>query len=111
MQIWFGFFSISLTNGLMGNYSKTFGLTIIQDDHYFAIVAVFLNILNGSSRVIWGLSYDRFDSIGNGAFLQLVYRIGFKWCFMIIGVVVTIITSSLPLLQMIGKKGCLIHKP
>jgi len=86
-QIWFGFFSISLTNGLMGNYSKTFGLTIIQDDHYFAIVAVFLNILNGSSRVIWGLSYD---------------RIGFKWCFMIIGVVVTIITSTLPLLPMLG---------
>ena len=70
-QIWFGFFSISLTNGLMGNYSKTFGLTIIQDDHYFAIVAVFLNILNGSSRVIWGLSYDRLETLSNRGDLQL----------------------------------------
>jgi len=86
-QIWFGFFSISLTNGLMGNYSKTFGLTFIQDDHYYAIVAVFLNVLNGSSRVLWGLSYD---------------KIGFKWCFTIIGVTVTIVTSTLPLLPLIG---------
>eukprot|EP00092_Neocalanus_flemingeri_P012275 GFUD01013231.1.p1 GENE.GFUD01013231.1~~GFUD01013231.1.p1 ORF type:complete len:473 (+),score=82.72 GFUD01013231.1:152-1570(+) len=86
-KIWFGFFSISLTNGLMGNYSKTFGLTFIQDDHYFAKVAVFLNILNGSSRVVWGLAYD---------------RLGFKQCFMIIGVIVTLITSTLPVLPMIG---------
>jgi hypothetical protein len=71
MQIWFGFFSISLTNGLMGYYSKTFGLTIIQDDHYFAIVAVFLNILNGGSRVIWGLSYDRLETFSNRGVLQL----------------------------------------
>ena len=73
----------------MGNYSKTFGLTFIQDDHYYAIVAVFLNILNGSSRVLWGLSYD---------------KIGFKWCFTIIGVIVTIVTSTLPLLPLIGTR-------
>jgi len=86
-QIWVGFFSISLTNGLMGNYSKTFGLTFINDDHYYAKVAVFLNILNGFCRIAWGFNYDRF---------------GFKVCFILIGLTVTIITSTLPLLPMIG---------
>lgn len=86
-QIWFGFYSICMTNGLMVNYSKSFGLTFIHDDHYFAAVAVFQNILNGCSRVVWGLSYD---------------RIGFKWCFVIIGSVVTVITSSLPLIPLAG---------
>ena len=58
-KIWLGFFSISLTNGLMGNYSKTFGLTFINDDHYYAKIAIFLNILNGFCRIGWGFNYDR----------------------------------------------------
>jgi len=86
-QIWLGFFSISLTNGLMSNYSKTFGLTFINDDHYFAKVAVFLNILNGIGRIVWGYYYD---------------RLGFKHCFRIIGLTVTFVTSTLPLLPFIG---------
>ena len=60
-QIWAGFFSISLTIAIMGNYSKTFGLTFINDDHFFSTVAIFQNILNGFSRIFWGFSYDRFD--------------------------------------------------
>jgi len=86
-QIWLGFFSISLTNGLMSNYSKTFGLTFINDDHYFAKVAVFLNILNGICRILWGYYYDRF---------------GFKHCFSIIGVTVTLVTATLPALPALG---------
>jgi len=86
-QIWIGFFSISLTNGLMSNYSKTFGLTFINDDHYFAKVAVFLNILNGLCRIIWGYYYD---------------RLGFKHCFRIIGLTVTLVTATLPFLPALG---------
>ena len=58
-QIWAGFFSISLTIAIMGNYSKTFGLTFINDDHFYSIVAIFQNILNGFSRIFWGFSYDK----------------------------------------------------
>jgi len=86
-QVWLGFFSISLTNGLMSNYSKTFGLTFINDDHYFAKVAVFLNILNGICRIIWGYYYD---------------RLGFKRCFTIIGITVTLVTSTLPVLPLLS---------
>jgi len=86
-QIWLGFFSISLTNGLMGNYSKTFGLTFINDDHYYAKVAIFLNIFNGLCRIAWGFNYD---------------RLGFKISYILIGITVTVFTSSLPLLPMIG---------
>ena len=59
MQIWTGFFSISLTIAIMGNFSKSFGLTFINDDHFYSIVAIFQNILNGFSRIFWGLGYDR----------------------------------------------------
>jgi len=86
-QIWIGFFSVTMANGLMGNYSKTFGMSFINDDHFYAKVAVFLNILNGCCRIVWGLNYDRF---------------GFKVCFMLIGATVTFITSCLPLLPLIG---------
>jgi len=89
-QIWLGFFSIYMTNGLMLNYSKTFGLTFINDDHYYAKVAIFLNILNGLGRIAWGINYDRF---------------GFKVCFTLIGLTVTVITSTLPLLPMIGENN------
>ena len=43
----------------MGNFSKSFGLTFINDDHFYSIVAIFQNILNGFSRIFWGLSYDK----------------------------------------------------
>ena len=58
-QIWTGFLSISLTIGIMGTYSKTFGLTFINDDHFYSIVAVFQHIFNGFSRIFWGISFDR----------------------------------------------------
>jgi len=89
-QMWFGFFSIILTNGLLSNYSKTFGLTFINDDHFYANLAIILNILNGACRIFWGLIYD---------------RIGFKWCFCSIAVVVTLATSTLPVLPYISSNS------
>ena len=83
LQIWIGFFSIGLCNGLMSTYSKTFGLTFINDDHYYAILAIFLNIFNGSCRIFWGFSYD---------------RLGFKMCFLVIAAAVTVVTACLPAL-------------
>ena len=83
LQIWIGFFSIGLCNGLMSTYSKTFGLTFINDDHYYAILAIFLNIFNGSCRIFWGFSYD---------------KLGFKMCFLVIAAAVTVVTACLPAL-------------
>merc|ERR1712179_694653 len=82
-QIWTGFLSISLTIGIMGTYSKTFGLTFINDDHFYSIVAVFQHIFNGFSRIFWGISFDRF---------------GFKKCFAVICAVVCLTVTTLPLL-------------
>jgi hypothetical protein len=48
-----------LTQGIITNFSKTFGLTFINDDHYFARMAIISNILNGAFRIVWGLLYDR----------------------------------------------------
>ena len=31
-KCWVGFFNMSLVSGILGNYSKTFGLTFINDD-------------------------------------------------------------------------------
>ena len=50
---------MGLTNSIIGIYSKTFGLTFINDDHYYSIVAIFQNLLNGVTRIFWGLGYDR----------------------------------------------------
>ena len=87
-QIWIGFFSIALCNGLMTTYSKTFGLTFINDDHFYAKVAILQNFFNGTCRIFWGYFYD---------------KLSFKKCFMIIGFVVTVATASLPVLPLLGK--------
>eukprot|EP00092_Neocalanus_flemingeri_P009248 GFUD01009954.1.p1 GENE.GFUD01009954.1~~GFUD01009954.1.p1 ORF type:complete len:499 (-),score=139.66 GFUD01009954.1:99-1595(-) len=86
-QIWTGFFSISLTIAIISTYSKAFGLTFINDDHFYSTVAIFQNILNGFSRIFWGYSYDRF---------------GFKKCFSVICLAVCITISTFPLLFNLG---------
>jgi len=73
-QLWFGFLSISLTIAIMGNYSKVFGMKFINDDHYFANVAIVQNILNGLSRVGWGYNYDRDKSIYNYGLRQVRFQ-------------------------------------
>ena len=49
-----------LTQGIITNFSKTFGLTFINDDHFFANMAIISNILNGAFRMVWGVLYDRY---------------------------------------------------
>ena len=79
---------MGLCIGLMSNYSKTFGLTFINDDHFFASIAIVQNVFNGSCRIFWGFFYD---------------KAGFKVCFLFIGFIVTAITALLPVLTFIGK--------
>ena len=67
----------------MTTYSKTFGLTFINDDHFYAKVAILQNFFNGTCRIFWGYFYD---------------KLSFRKCFMIIGFVVTVATASLPVL-------------
>ena len=88
LQIWVGFFAVGLCNGLMSNFSKSFGLTFINDDHFFSNVAIFQGISNGLCRIAWGYSYD---------------KIGFKRCFITIGLAVTLGTAVLPLLPLLGQ--------
>ena len=102
--MWFGFFSIILTNGLLSNYSKTFGLTFINDDHFYANLAIILNILNGACRIFWGLIYDRYLFFYPNIYSTNL-RIGFKWCFCSIAVVVTLATSTLPVLPYISSNS------
>ena len=71
----------------MSNFSKSFGLTFINDDHFFSRVAIFQGISNGLCRIVWGYSYD---------------KIGFKKCFIIIGSAVTLGTGVLHLLPLLG---------
>lgn len=73
----------------MSTYSKTFGLTFINDDHFYANVAIIQNFFNGLCRILWGYGYDRFN---------------FKICFMVIAFVATLVTSCLPLLPCLGNK-------
>ena len=72
----------------MSNFSKSFCLTFINDDHFFARVAIFQNIANGLCRIVWGFSYD---------------KMGFKKCFLIIGSAVTLGTVLLPVLPLLGE--------
>ena len=73
----------------MSTYSKTFGLTFINDDHFYATVAIVQNVFNGSCRIFWGFSYD---------------KLGFKYSFLVIGLLVTLVTALLPVLPMIGEE-------
>ena len=76
----------------MSTYSKTFGLTFINDDHFYANVAIIQNFFNGLCRILWGYGYDRFN---------------FKICFMIITFVATLVTFCLPLLPCLSNSKIL----
>ncbi|XP_023338101.1 uncharacterized protein LOC111708833 [Eurytemora carolleeae] len=93
-QLWLCFLGISLANGILQNYSKTFGFTFINDDHYFYKIGIVSNILNGFCRIVWGLLYD---------------RLKFRRCYMIIGSVVTITTITMPVLPLIGTDTVGVH--
>ena len=40
---------------------QAFGLTVINDDHFFSSVGVVSNCFNGAGRIFWGLVYDRYS--------------------------------------------------
>ena len=42
----------------INSYQKAFGQNFISDDFFFAYVGLASNILNGSSRMVWGKIYD-----------------------------------------------------
>merc|ERR1719412_2910365 len=69
------------------NNIKAFGLTFINDDHFFSYVAIFQNILNGSSRIVWGALYDRFK---------------FKKCFTAIALIATVFMITIIFLPYLG---------
>ena len=72
----------------MGNYSKTYGLTFINDDHFFAWVGILANIFNGAGRIVWGIVYD---------------KLNFKRTYLIMVVIVGSVTACLPVLPYLGK--------
>ena len=89
LQIWFGFFAVSVTQGLLINWQKSYGLLLVTSDTFHANIGIFTNICNGVCRVVWGGLYD---------------RIGYKKCLVIISLSVSLGVSSLPLLKFLGKK-------
>ena len=68
-------------------------MTFINDDHYFANVAIVQNVFNGACRIFWGFGYD---------------KLGFKTCFLVIGSTVSLVTASLPALPYFGNKNLIL---
>ena len=56
--LWTIFVAISIMSGFVNNYQKTFGMKFITDDFFFTYVGLASNLINGSSRIIWGYVYD-----------------------------------------------------
>ena len=65
-KTWIGFLGINTAVIMFATFSKSFGQTFIEDDHFFANVAIAQNILNGSGRILWGYLYDRYDILLSG---------------------------------------------
>ena len=50
--------TIQVLGTFINSYQKTFGQNFITDDFFFVYVGLASNILNGSSRMVWGKLYD-----------------------------------------------------
>ena len=48
----------SVMEGFINTYQKSFGMTFISDDFFFAYVGLAFNLLIGFSSLIWGYLYD-----------------------------------------------------
>lgn len=57
--LWLSFMSVQMMITFVNSYQKAFGQIFISDDYFFLYVGLASNILNGSSRVIWGFLFDR----------------------------------------------------
>ena len=56
--LWTTFVAISIMSGFVNNYQKTFGMKFITDDFFFTYVGLASNLINGSSRIMWGYVHD-----------------------------------------------------
>jgi len=56
--LWTIFMTIQVLGTFINSYQKTFGQNFITDDFFFVYVGLASNILNGSSRMVWGKLYD-----------------------------------------------------
>lgn len=56
--LWIFMGMIQLTASFVYTYQKGYGIKFINDDAFFSFIGVASNILNGSSRIIWGKIYD-----------------------------------------------------
>ena len=95
---------MSVTQGLLINWQKSYGLLLVTSDSFHANIGIVTNVCNGVSatggltgpelyliltqvcRIVWGLIYD---------------KIGYKKCIIIISIIVCLSVSSLPLLKLL----------
>ncbi len=56
--LWTFMAMIQLAASFVYTYQKSYGLKYINDDAFFSFIGVASNVLNGSSRIIWGKLYD-----------------------------------------------------
>ena len=57
-QLWTIFVAQSVMEGFINTYQKSFGMTFISDDFFFAYVGLAFNLLIGFSSLVWGYLYD-----------------------------------------------------
>jgi hypothetical protein len=56
--MWFALFSLSLLSGFLGSFEKSYGMLYINDDAFLAVAATLQNVMNGTSRIVWGRLTD-----------------------------------------------------
>ena len=57
--LWSIFFCITCILNFINSYQKTYAQKFIQDDTFFANIAIVQNVINGSARLVWGGVYDK----------------------------------------------------
>ena len=50
LKIWFGLFAISFAQGLLVNWQKTFGLTLVTSDKFHSNIGIVTSFCNGAAR-------------------------------------------------------------
>lgn len=93
-KIWLGQFANALSQVLLANWQKSYGLTLVSSDRFHANVGIVTSLCNGFSRILWGSLYDRF---------------GYRRCTLAIGLTVTAVTLSLPLLNLCERNSHVVR--
>ena len=60
-MLWIMFFSLGQAVTFVGALFKSYGLTVINDDHFMAIVGSVSSPFNAAGRLFWGGMADRFS--------------------------------------------------